>query len=327
MPCLPRRYRQLGHPGLLASRSRSDTADEWVKIEIPPDLNPTQRAPLPVRCVRALQKGAVGGNVHHLPARYGRFGEPVLLGFVGLTESGKSHLLTSMVGRITGLSDYQIAVEPLDPECTSAFIENSVEAADQPQRGAPWHAGPSPRRSRTRSSCGTATGRNGWSRCSTCPAVTWQRLAGPGVPLDRRRAVLRHRPRPHQAHQGRRRDLQQRTQHRAGQGEARAEVARRSSSTKPTRRVSRNPWRAGCARGGKVGPAEFLRESADVYSYLSRAERAGAGRAVRGGRCEKATLHVASSTGGAKESENGKASTRAGSHRCACFARWSRCWR
>ena len=66
-----------------------DTADEWVKIDIPPDLNPTQRRRYQFGAYVRCEKGAVGGNVHHLPARYGHFGEPVLLGFVGLTEFGK----------------------------------------------------------------------------------------------------------------------------------------------------------------------------------------------------------------------------------------------
>lgn len=101
--------------------------DEWEKIDVPADLSPTKRSRLLHGAYVRCEKGSVGGNVHHLPARYGSFGEPVLLGFVGLTELGKTHLLTSMIGRIQGLAEYQISVEPLDPELHGQFMEKSVK--------------------------------------------------------------------------------------------------------------------------------------------------------------------------------------------------------
>jgi hypothetical protein len=52
---------------------------------------------------------------------------------------------------------------------------------------------------------------------------------------------------------------------------------------------------------GTMDPTEFLRESADVYSYL---EKRQAGMLTDPYRvCQKATLHLASPTGGAKEGE------------------------
>jgi hypothetical protein len=50
-----------------------------------------------------------------------------------------------------------------------------------------------------------------------------------------------------------------------------------------------------------MAPTEFLRESADVYSYLVEHEAAVLTEPYQV--CSKATLHVASPTGGAKEGE------------------------
>jgi len=51
-----------------------------------------------------------------------------------------------------------------------------------------------------------------------------------------------------------------------------------------------------------LDPTEFLRESADVYSYLEEHDAAVLTEPYRV--CKKATLHVASPTGGAQEGED-----------------------
>jgi hypothetical protein len=64
---------------------------------------------------------------HYLPADYGSFGPPIVLGFVGLTLAGKTHLLTSMVGAMqTGLPRYRIGCRALDRALHERFIDERV---------------------------------------------------------------------------------------------------------------------------------------------------------------------------------------------------------
>jgi len=64
---------------------------------------------------------------HYLPADYGSFGPPVVLGFVGLTKSGKTHLLTAMIGAMrAGLRQYGIDCWALDRSLHHQFLENRV---------------------------------------------------------------------------------------------------------------------------------------------------------------------------------------------------------
>ena len=106
------------------------TREAYIELPVPPDLNQNQRdrhvRGSYVRC--PAPQGAVQAE-HYLPMNYGRFGPPVLLGFIGLTKSGKSHLLASMVGEIQSgalLQDYSIASHPVDPAMHQRFLEGSV---------------------------------------------------------------------------------------------------------------------------------------------------------------------------------------------------------
>jgi hypothetical protein len=66
-------------------------------------------------------------NEHYLPADYANFGTPVILGFVGLTGSGKTHLLTAMVGAMqAGLRHYGITSRALDPALHKRFEEERL---------------------------------------------------------------------------------------------------------------------------------------------------------------------------------------------------------
>jgi hypothetical protein len=101
---------------------------DFEAIRIPPDANAVQRARhVHGAYVRCPSTEIAATAVHHyLPANYARFGPPVLLGFVGLTQSGKSHLLASMVGEIGKLGDHRIEAHPLDPALHHQFVERSV---------------------------------------------------------------------------------------------------------------------------------------------------------------------------------------------------------
>ena len=75
-------------------------AGEYAKIEIGVGLSEAQRQRLmggaQVRCPHA------SASSHYLPVHYGRSGLPVHLGFVGVTKSGKSHLLVGHRARDRG---------------------------------------------------------------------------------------------------------------------------------------------------------------------------------------------------------------------------------
>ena len=100
---------------------------EYVELAVPAGLNPIQQA----RHLRGayVRCPASADTVHFLPVNYGRFGPPVLLGFVGLTKSGKSHLLASMVGAIENreLEEYGITAHPIDHANHRRFMEEWVD--------------------------------------------------------------------------------------------------------------------------------------------------------------------------------------------------------
>ena len=281
---------------------------DYEKIVIPPDANETQRARAQhgayVRCP-ASHGGATAVH-HHLPAGYGRFGAPVLLGFVGLTESGKSHLLTSMIGSIGKLSDYQIDVEPLDPTMHQRFLESSVKpliTRNEVLPGTPDDA------TTEIADAFIVRHRNGARRVVALFDVSGGVLAQTDptaktreflwiadglffvIDPDHIKAskigddtfsnvlnIVRDRVKPEPV--------------------SAAIVLSKADKARFEEPVAR--WlRSG---NGTIDPAEFLRESADVYSYL---ERRDADVLIEPYRvCQKATLHVASSTGGAKDGED-----------------------
>jgi hypothetical protein len=100
----------------------------YVELQIPPGATVAQRAyemqGAMIRCpdpTRALEE-------HYLPADYLNYGRPVVIGFIGATTSGKTHLLSAMVGAIEGheLSDFQITSRPLDERWHHGFLEQNV---------------------------------------------------------------------------------------------------------------------------------------------------------------------------------------------------------
>lgn len=75
-------------------------------------------------------------DTHYLPARYATYGPPLVIGLVGGSTSGKSHLLASMVAAIEsgGLQDFGLTVKPLDFRQHATFLTESVAALRSGQR-------------------------------------------------------------------------------------------------------------------------------------------------------------------------------------------------
>jgi hypothetical protein len=98
------------------------------ELNIPADITGPQRLSLERGSAkRCPNPHRVKPQEHYLPADYGSFEPPVVLGSVGLTKSGKTHLLAAMVGEMqTGLGQYGIDCWALDRSLHYRFLENQV---------------------------------------------------------------------------------------------------------------------------------------------------------------------------------------------------------
>ncbi|MFI7419971.1 hypothetical protein [Nonomuraea sp. NPDC049684] len=108
----------------------------YVTLTIPDGASPTQRAVLRrtafVRCPGPEEDGPAAA--HYLPLAYGGHGTPSVYGFVGATNSGKTHLLISMIAQLEkhglgpGLSHQAISLaahQSLVDEQVSPFLNDS----------------------------------------------------------------------------------------------------------------------------------------------------------------------------------------------------------
>jgi hypothetical protein len=66
---------------------------------------------------------------HYLPVDYGRYGAPVVVGFVGASRSGKTHLLSAMIGEIEGggLRSCGLTSRPIDQAIHQTFMAEKVK--------------------------------------------------------------------------------------------------------------------------------------------------------------------------------------------------------
>ncbi|MEV5749778.1 hypothetical protein AB0L00_18315 [Actinoallomurus sp. NPDC052308] len=73
---------------------------DYTGLDLPADASAPQRAVALrtafVRCTDPREQG----SSHYLPFAYGMHGPPAVFGFVGATRSGKTHLLTAMIGQL-----------------------------------------------------------------------------------------------------------------------------------------------------------------------------------------------------------------------------------
>jgi hypothetical protein len=285
--------------------------EQYTEVMLPADLNPVQHARhISGAHVRCPASGSDVQGGHYLPVNYGRFGPPVLLGFVGLTKSGKSHLLAAMVGAIEAgdLAQYGIASHPLDHATHRKFLdkwvnpllsqdkvlpdtrEGVVEIADAFLMSVP----------------------GGAERPVVLFDIAGGDLAQDGVMreflwiADGLFFVI---------------DPDHIRSHRAGDETFRnvLDVVRESARPEPVSAaivlnkadkvrfddpVARWLRTDGTSAGSAaLDPVSFLQESADIYAYLS--ERRALALAAPYHACDKATLHVASPTGGASSEGEG----------------------
>ncbi|MCW2932292.1 MAG: hypothetical protein JWM19_3254 [Actinomycetia bacterium] len=283
----------------------SEGDGDYVKIVIPENANRVKRNQLThgahVRCPHSTDESA-----HYLPASYGRFGNPLLLGFVGVTKSGKTHLLASMIASISRLADYGLSVKPLDTVIHQGFSDRSVRpliADNEVLPGTPDDA------TTMLADAFLVQDASGSERVVALFDVSGGDLTKTG---DKTKEFLwltqglffvvdPEHIQASKAGDATFRAVLDIVEQRGEPGQVSAAIVlNKADKARFEEPVDR--WlRAG---DGTLDPVEFLRESADVYTYLE-------GKApvltepYRA--CDKATLHVASPTGGpGEESEGGK---------------------
>jgi hypothetical protein len=289
--------------------------EAYVELAVPPGRNQAQLDHhlhgARVRCP-ASQDETVPIGPHYLPADYGRFGAPVVLGFVGLTKSGKSHLLASMVGAIAsrGLEkNYGISSSPLDHAWHRRFMESwvspllkhgrvlpgtreggVVEFADaflMKQRGGPERVvalfdvagGDLARLDETKEFLWLANG--------LFFVIDPDRMDGQWAEDETFTNVL---------------DI---VRKRVRRGPVSAAIVLNNADVlrfdEPVDRWLRSG--GADAKRDPLDSVEFLRESADIYAYLDAHNALAMAEPYEV--CDKATLHAASPTGGADTGEGG----------------------
>lgn len=285
-------------------------AEVYVEKEIPAGLNSLQleRAlhGLSVRCNSVQGEASIGR--HFLPADYGRFGPPVVLGFVGLTKSGKSHLLASMIGAVAerGLAKLGVTDSPLDHSLHRRYLDAWVRPLRQGK------VLPGTREGIVEfADAFLIKGSGGTERVVALFDVAGGDLAklddtteflwiadGLFFVIDSARiddewvddetfsSVLNV--------------VRKRT---SSQPVSAAVVLNKADLLRFDEPVDRWLRSADVPKGRGLDALEFLRESADVYAFLDRKNAGSMAEPFEV--CQKATMHVASPTGGDKTGEGG----------------------
>ncbi|MFC6084863.1 P-loop NTPase family protein [Sphaerisporangium aureirubrum] len=80
-----------------------------------------------LRCPNPSQD--TGPEPHYLPVLYGRYRKPLVIGLVGASRTGKTHLLAAMMGEIEagGLQGHGLTAVPLDMIRHRVFLEKFVQ--------------------------------------------------------------------------------------------------------------------------------------------------------------------------------------------------------
>jgi hypothetical protein len=102
--------------------------NSYVQLDIPAGVGQAERARRERNSYIRCPNPAPDVGEHYLPADYGRFGKPIIIGFIGETKAGKSHLLATMVSAVAsgGLSAYGAHARPLDNALHDGFLRERI---------------------------------------------------------------------------------------------------------------------------------------------------------------------------------------------------------
>lgn len=106
------------------------TAGRAVEVDLSAISDPLRRAEkIAYASVLCTSSAEDYGAAHYLPVDYVRYESPLVIGFVGTGDTGKSTLLTAMIREIdrVGLAGYGLSVEPLEQERHREFEQNRIE--------------------------------------------------------------------------------------------------------------------------------------------------------------------------------------------------------
>lgn len=274
--------------------------EDYVELKIPPEITGPLRIDMELGSYRRCPDyfGVMPENVHRLPADYGDFGAPVILGFIGLTASGKTHLLAAMIGAMTaGLRQYGVSCRALDRALHKRFDEGRIRPLLTKNEVLP------------ETPEGVLTFADAFllqqGRDKARPVVLFDVAGGDLEDADRRKKFLGivdglfFIVDPSQIDTGRVGDATfnnvldlLKANGRLQDEVSAAIVLNKADLVRFEDPVTR--WLR--SDSGVLSGDEFLLESRDVYAYL---HRKGAGRwTLPYEECARATLHVASPTGG-----------------------------
>lgn len=104
-----------------------DAQLQYQKLDVTSEHNPKRLADLLRRAVQQCP-GARDTPTHYVPVPYLTHGRPLIIAMVGSSHSGKTHLLTQMIGEVTAeaLAPYGLRCQSVSPQIHSDFYTKRV---------------------------------------------------------------------------------------------------------------------------------------------------------------------------------------------------------
>jgi len=104
-----------------------------VALNLPPDLDKRKRADIERTAFLRCPNPSEDSGQHFLPAAYGSYETPLVIGLVGSSLSGKSHLLAAMIAAIEAgeLMKYGLVCRPVDFVLHDNYLETRARPFTQ----------------------------------------------------------------------------------------------------------------------------------------------------------------------------------------------------
>jgi hypothetical protein len=102
---------------------------KYVPLQIPPAADPRRRQDLLKDAYRKCPNPSEDMARHYLPVEYGSYRDPLVIGLVGASGSGKTHLLAAMIAEIErgGLLPFDLTVGPVDAGRHQDYLRDNVQ--------------------------------------------------------------------------------------------------------------------------------------------------------------------------------------------------------